>query len=333
MKKIMLLCSALVLTVIRVVDVEAEEITIFDSNTVISAGHVYDTVVIKGDGTVVDMTGGDVNNVITMNSSTFKIYDCNITKPGKVRTHDSSKLVLSGGNVDDIELYGNSFAYVTDDANLLRLTASDNATVKISSEDVTIRGLLIGGGENKLEMLAGMIEGLFVMANKAHLEIRGCDISFIQIEEYSAGNQNRLNISGGTVDSLILIDGGNGTSKSIISLSGGTIGKFGLYSNQFVVSADLWIIGHDLDVVPYGGASGEGQITGYWNNGEYFNIDLEKASTYDHVKLYDGVIPPDCVERPESDLSGDCVVDFKDFSTMASDWLDCGFSDPNDCWR
>lgn len=61
------------LTLIFTASVRAEVITIFDSNATISGGETYDTVVIKGDGTVVDMTGGDVNNVITMNASTFNV--------------------------------------------------------------------------------------------------------------------------------------------------------------------------------------------------------------------------------------------------------------------
>ena len=65
------------LTLIFVASSQAN-ITIFDSNSVISSGDSYDVIVIKGDGTVVGMVGGDVNDVITMNTSIFNMYGCNI---------------------------------------------------------------------------------------------------------------------------------------------------------------------------------------------------------------------------------------------------------------
>ena len=55
---------------------------------------------------------------------------------------------------------------------------------------------------------------------------------------------------------------------------------------------------------------------------------------------YNGQPPPDvyliklsadCINQPKSDLTGDCKTDFKDFSVMSSEWLDCGQYDPNDC--
>ena len=54
------------------------EITIFESNSIISDGDTYDTVVVKGDGTVLEMTGGSVNRLITMNRSTCNISGGNI---------------------------------------------------------------------------------------------------------------------------------------------------------------------------------------------------------------------------------------------------------------
>jgi hypothetical protein len=39
----------------------------------------------------------------------------------------------------------------------------------------------------------------------------------------------------------------------------------------------------------------------------------------------------DCTSRPQSDLNGDCKVDFLDYSVMASEWLACGKADPGSC--
>jgi hypothetical protein len=42
-------------------------------------------------------------------------------------------------------------------------------------------------------------------------------------------------------------------------------------------------------------------------------------------------VSADCLNQPRSDLTGDCKTDFRDFAVMASEWLDCGQYDPNDC--
>jgi beta propeller repeat protein len=41
--------------------------------------------------------------------------------------------------------------------------------------------------------------------------------------------------------------------------------------------------------------------------------------------------PAECVNRPTSDLNGDCKVDFRDVAIISSEWLDCGYDDPNAC--
>jgi hypothetical protein len=58
-----------------------------------------------------------------------------------------------------------------------------------------------------------------------------------------------------------------------------------------------------------------------------------------HVDMgaYEYLVPPvgpaKCVDRPRSDLNGDCKVDFGDFAVIASEWLDCGLDDQNACWE
>ena len=38
-----------------------------------------------------------------------------------------------------------------------------------------------------------------------------------------------------------------------------------------------------------------------------------------------------CVNPPSMDFNGDCKVDFEDFAIFSSQWMNCGFEDPNDC--
>lgn len=62
----------------------------------------------------------------------------------------------------------------------------------------------------------------------------------------------------------------------------------------------------------------------------------------DDVRVYNSVLtptevynifsPPDpCVEQPQMDFTGDCVVDIADFAMFAQEWLFCGYWDQNDC--
>ena len=37
------------------------------------------------------------------------------------------------------------------------------------------------------------------------------------------------------------------------------------------------------------------------------------------------------VVKPQSDVNDDCNVNMLDLRIMASEWLDCGWSDPNSC--
>ena len=71
----------------------------------------------------------------------------------------------------------------------------------------------------------------------------------------------------------------------------------------------------------YDGNCEYGQIRGYWNDGTFFTIDLDYPETYGSVILYDGVILTNCVNKPESDISGDCKVNFFDLAKMSSEWL------------
>ena len=74
----------------------AEDITIFDANDVITSADTYDTVVVRGDGTVVDMTGGSITKLIVMNSARVNISDGTIAS---VLAYDSGTIDAVGGNM------------------------------------------------------------------------------------------------------------------------------------------------------------------------------------------------------------------------------------------
>jgi hypothetical protein len=80
-------------------------ITIFDSNAVISDGDTYDTVVVKGGGTVVEMRGGYIRKLYTYDTSVFNMSDGDIDV---VRTNDASIFNLSGGFIILFYCYNSS---------------------------------------------------------------------------------------------------------------------------------------------------------------------------------------------------------------------------------
>jgi hypothetical protein len=285
MKKVKSTILAVVSMLIFAAGAKAETITIFDSNATIVDGNTYDTVVVKGDGTVVDMTGGSVNKLITMNASTFNMSGGSIA--GNVYSYDSSVLNLSSGSIgySYMHSYGESRINISGDISVgSAITPHDSSFVSVSGNS-TVDNIWFRQRDNA------------VIVN-----ITGGHVGYLYNNFTETEGGGIVNISGGTID--YGIDYSNPPSTSRIN-----------------------IIGHDLNAQPYGGLYNSGEITGYWNDDTPFSIELDDDS-YAYVVLYDGIVPANCVNRPNSDLNGDCKVNFSDFSKMASEWLDCGL-DPN----
>lgn len=301
------------------VSLQAEVITIFDSNSVIANGDTYDTVVVKGDGTIVDMTGGTVNKLITMNASTFNMSGGNIVGPDwryRVVSYDSSTLNISGGNVRTLQSHNESKVNISGNVSFsFDLSFRDSTIVTISSSDVSIDhddDGLVFYGNSTLNLLAGSMRYV-VFSGEATLNMTGGFIT----DYLSLTGDSKVNISGGTVNE---IQAGHAETR----ISGGTINSI-RYNSVPQFPKEIGIIGYGLSVVPYGGDYGAGVVTGFWNNDVFFRIDLQgNTSPYKDIFLYDGIIPPNCVSKPESDISGDCIVNVIDLSKMASEWLDDG---------
>jgi len=312
---------ALVCMFVFAASLQAETITIFDSNGTISGGDSYDTIVVKGDGTVVDMTGGDVNTVITMETATFSVSGGNIR--WNVRSYDSSTVNLSTGSLSEIYSFGESRINIYGDVSIgYGMYLYNSAVATISSHDAAINEVYCTG-RSVLNLFAGTVSYIDAYRNST-VNMSGGNVTYY-IGARGEGRR-RINISGGTVSDLEIY------GSSITRLSGGAISSISSGESDCGVEFDveIGVIGYDLSAVPYYGSQSEaGQITGFWNNAINFSIDLYEMWTYPYVVLYDGVIPPECVRRPESDLSGDCMVNFVDFAKMAGEWLDCGL-DPDE---
>ena len=306
----------LVIALISITNLQAEVITIFDSNAVISTGDAYDTVVVKGDGTVVDMDAGDVNRVIVMNDSTFNFSGGNIgiTSSKPLRSYDSSVLNLSGGNIHSIISYGENvfnisgIVSINDDCYFYGSTI-----VTMASHNVTTPWLYFKDN-SQFNLLAGTVSAIMAR-NNSTINIYGGNItSTIQGHNETEGIC-KINISDGTMSSV------NASTGSLATISGGMFSNISVYdpsSSNMINIQQIRIVGHDLNAVPYGGASGKGQLSGYWNNDIYFSTNLSGYSTYSHLILYDGISPPSYTLR--SDLNADDKVNFLDLSIMASEW-------------
>jgi hypothetical protein len=292
------------------------DITIFDSNSIISDGNTYDTVAVKGDSTVVTMTGGMVNKLVTMNRSKFNMSGGNIGH--QTSSYDSSVQNLSGGHVQTIKSHNESKVNISGNVSISSdCVFYDSTIVTVSSGNVNINQLLELFDNSTLNLLAGSISDISLFPHgSGTLNIVGGEIS----GSLSAGGNNcKVNILSGTIN---LFEPCGAVSK----ISGGTINA--LYYNQDSVpqyAKDISIIGYDLSAVPYGGDRDEGEVIGYWNNHVPFRINLwGSTSPYKDIVLYDSIIPPECTNKPNSDLSGDCKVNFIDLAKMCSEWLDDG---------
>ncbi len=264
----------ILIAVIMLVSIQSlhAAIVIFESNATISASDSYDadTIVIKGDDTVVNMTGGTVDRVITMDDSSFN---------------------MTGGTVNGLSAYDTSDPNIIGGIVYINLnmqssaTISGHATVDVNCHDSSIASI------------------------SGNTIVNGCRLQ----------NNSALNISGGTFQ-----QGFFGIGNVRINVSGGVINGDVAVDPYFTPKPDINIIGYDLEAKPYGGNWNNGEVTGFWNDDTPFVISLAESYSYSRIFLYDGVVPPDCAFQPESDLSGDCVVNMADLAQMATEWLDDG---------
>lgn len=284
MKKLLI---ALLATVV-LSNVYAETVTIFDSNSTVASGDSYDTLVVKGDGTVVNMTGGSITKLITMNDSTFNMSDgsCNCY------SYDTSTVNISGGTISTLKGLSQSKINITGQATITQASFGSSSTCEVSSPDAFISSMCI--------------------RDVASVSIINGTISSIRIHglDYNC----KLYVRGGSVENI-----SGGTYWGTIQLNGGTITEIDIVYD--LSNYKINVVGYDLINLPYGGSEGCGQITGYWNDDSSFSINLGSPLTYDFINLYDGITPVTCTNQPGSDLSNDCHVDMDDLVIMASEWL------------
>jgi hypothetical protein len=367
---------SLIVFITMIFSTSAETITIFDSNATITDGNDYETVVIKGDNTVVTMTGGSALIVKTMDSSTFNMLDGYIDDG--IFAYNSSKINLFGGligdyfycfgtstvNIDadvcisEVAACGQSNIALSDNNSISKIQTRDESRLKIT--ECSIPTAIFSGNStvevncgtfteisainySYVEIDGGAIWKLYPL-NHSSVKINGGTINNLPLKDYS-----HIEVNSGTIVQLytlynsgspkIIINGGEisglGIDYGELWINGGYIEELGsnFLSSEPEFQPKIYIVGYDLVAEPYGGFIDEGQVSGYWNDGSPFSISLVFDETYGIISLYDGVIPPGCLNKPSSDISGDCKVNFTDLSILSSEWLDCGLNPNNACWE
>jgi hypothetical protein len=270
----------------------AENIKIFVNNGTISASDRYDTVVVKGNSTTVAMTGGDVNNIIVMNSAIFNMSGGKVVDG--IFSYDSSALNLSGANESVyIESYSNSTVNISGTASVRNALFCDSSAVTMTSPNATAQHLLFVNNST-FDLLAGSV-----------VELRTNYGSVLNIHGGSVSDCYPIcivNISGGVIDKL-----SGGTVVNIIGYGLNSVPYGGTYG--FGEITGYWNDGTAFSIA----------------------IALDRRA-YSRVKLYDGIIPANCSGQLQGDLNNDCKVNFTDFSEFAQNWLKCNLEPSEACW-
>ncbi len=158
-------------------------------------------------------------------------------------------VTMTGGTVNDSMVVYNASTLNMSGGNVFGLGALENSTVNISG---------------------GYVAGLDLHDNATATISQNASI-------YSAAtfDSSILNMNGGTIDRLSARD------TSIINLRGGyitdTIGAMPL--------ATINVFGYNLAKTNTGGTYGIGQITGFWQDGSVFTINLSGTDTYSTINL------------------------------------------------
>ena len=269
--------------------------TTFDSNAVIEDGNVYDVVVVTGDNTVVDMTGGQITGgLFTYNTSTVNISGGVISQ--NVKAFHSSFINISGGTISPYYIYAhdNSKVNVSGTADIHWINAWDSSYVNIS-------GGIIDRLESGYSANVNIIDGQIAT-------------------QLSASSSVPMNILGGDIEDCV-------TYSGEIKVYGGSIQKL------YCCSA-INFYGSDFEISFIGGCNGFGELTGILNDDTAINACLLASDTYLYLNFYGNVtVPPVCLNRPIGDINYDCKVNMLDLALLASGWLDCGLDQPEACWE
>ncbi|MCE5341287.1 MAG: hypothetical protein LLF92_09205 [Planctomycetaceae bacterium] len=274
--------------------------TTFDHNVTIQDGNIYDVVVVTGNNTVVEMTGGQITGgLFAYNASTVNISGGTISQ--NVKTFHSSSINISGGRIYPyyIYAYNDSKLNISGEADIHEINAWDSSYVNISGGAVY---RLSSGYSASVNIIGGQITNQLSASSLVSMNILGGNIELLNAsQDWNASP----NVYGGSIQKL--------------ASSGG--GKINFYGSDFQISY-------------MGGCNGFGEMTGIFNNGTTITACLLASDTYKYLIFHSNIsIPPICINRPIGDINYDCKVNMLDLALLVSNWLDCGFDSSEACWK
>ncbi|MGD0786279.1 MAG: PEP-CTERM sorting domain-containing protein [Sedimentisphaerales bacterium] len=158
-------------------------------------------------------------------------------------------VTMTGGSITDQMNVYNASTLNMSGGYVLGLVALENSTVNISG---------------------GSVGGLSLRDNATATISQNASIGVAGV-----GDSSVFNMNGGTIDYLGVGD------NSIINLRGGTIIDY-LGADFF---ATVNVFGYNLAKTDIGGTHGAGQVTGFWQDGSTFTINLSGTDTYSTINL------------------------------------------------
>ncbi len=304
--------------------IASAEVTIIDHDAVIESGDYYERLAIRSNA-IVSITGGTIEELFVLDSATVNIsggkigYEEGIFSQDCVLIYDVSSINIS----DDSRIFGNIYGYgestITISGGLVKsydLELHDSSTLNyyggklVKWRDNITCGFVIrdsstlnfyGGdpspdyGEYTGIRLDDNAKGYFYDGSVSEVTVQDNSVFYMM-----DGNISDISATWNTEFGGIYL-GGNATAY----LSGGYIHELGGSENREYIpeTTSIHIFGNNLYSAPFGGSQNSlGILTGSWQNGEYFNIDLDDGYSYSHVILHEGEqppIPPDANALPD----------------------------------
>jgi len=189
-----------------------------------------------------------------------------------------------------IKLYENDYLTVQPGDLYERIFAYDTSSVVFNGGVVEDSSSFYDN--STLDMYGGSFNSIVCTLNSNLSNFYGGDIYVVQTNGISTANlyesnlkaaivynSSVFNIYGGTIENYLSA----GDDATVNFYGGNIVDRLHAYSNSTIN-----IYGYNINYDPYSGY--DGQITGLWEDGSYFSIDLidySGHSTYEHVVLHD----------------------------------------------
>ena len=280
----------------------------YDTSTVDFSGGEVDGLLYAHDTSTVDISGGYVLYIYAYGSPTVNISGGEVHNPrawgsstlnssgGSVSwidAKDSGTVNISGGLVPSLNALETSSVHISVGANISSLVARDSSTIAVSGGSVSS---LHAYGNNTVAISGGSVGRLDAHGTSA-LEISGAAV----LTDISAWDSTTIAMSGGSVSNLAVFDV-RLFGPERVNISGGTVDTLGV-SFRIEGGETFSFSGFDsvADLAPHGILASEGTVANFWVSGLDVFADsildmtegsVESLSSYNSsvVNLFGGTV-------------------------------------------